>query len=209
MTEPAGSRQLLVRVKEQLERERGFESSLNELRERISQGERETAIPILAKLRAVHSEGNALLGELRDLSDHLFEHPFEETLAEFNNRLSRLSNGAAFRGEKLADLETLLKTWAEEPIVSPPALTKYEGSLPIAAYFLLDRLLAKADREAILGDMEEEFRTKFAKGGPTLARRWLWRETVWTIAQRNPVCRSILVGGLMRLIEWIFRQIGG
>jgi hypothetical protein len=63
----------------------------------------------------------------------------------------------------------------------------------------------KGDRDAILGDMEEEFGTKLAKGGPTRARWWFWRETLWTIAQRNPVCRSILVTGLMRLAEWIFR----
>jgi hypothetical protein len=56
--------------------------------------------------------------------------------------------------------------------------------------------------------MEEEFKTRLAKDGPTRARRWFWRETVWTIVQQNPIFRSVLAGELMRLGEWIFRQIG-
>jgi hypothetical protein len=78
---------------------------------------------------------------------------------------------------------------------------------PTEARFLLDLLLPKADREAIPGDWNEEFRAKLAEYGPKRARLWFWGETVRTIASRNPVCRSVLVGGLMRLCEWIFRQI--
>lgn len=33
--------------------------------------------------------------------------------------------------------------------------------------------------------MGEEFRARLAKDGPTRARRWFWRDTVWTIAQHN------------------------
>jgi hypothetical protein len=80
---------------------------------------------------------------------------------------------------------------------------------PTRACALLDRLLPKADRNVIRGDMEEEFKARLAKDGPTRARRWFWRETVWTIVQQNAVVRSVLLGGLMRLGEWIFRQIGG
>jgi hypothetical protein len=79
---------------------------------------------------------------------------------------------------------------------------------PAAACFLLDLLLAKPDRNAIQGDLEEEFSAKVAKRGPTGARRWFWGQTVWTIAVSNPICHSVLVGGLMRLLEWILRQIG-
>jgi hypothetical protein len=87
---------------------------------------------------------------------------------------------------------------SEAPASTPPA----------QACFLLDRLLPRADRNGIRGDIEEEFKTRLAKHGPTRADRWFWRETVWTILQQNPVFRSVLVGGLMRLLEWIFRQIG-
>jgi hypothetical protein len=79
---------------------------------------------------------------------------------------------------------------------------------PTEARFLLDLLLPKADRQAIAGDREEEFRTMLAKYGPRRARLWFWGETVRTIATRNPVCRWILVSGLTRLVAWIFRQIG-
>jgi hypothetical protein len=82
------------------------------------------------------------------------------------------------------------------------------GVPPTGACFLLDLFLSKADRKAIPGDLEEEFGTKLAKNGPNRARLWFWGETVRTIATRNPICRSILVGGLMRLGEWIFRKIG-
>jgi hypothetical protein len=78
---------------------------------------------------------------------------------------------------------------------------------PTAACFLLDLLLRKADRKAIPGDLEEEFRARIEKYGQTGARLWFWGETVRTLATRNPVCRWILVGGLMRLVGWIFRQI--
>jgi rubredoxin len=79
---------------------------------------------------------------------------------------------------------------------------------PTAACFLLDLLLRKADRKAIPGDLEEEFRARIEKYSQTGARLWFWGETVRTLATRNPVCRWILVGGLMRLVGWIFRQIG-
>jgi hypothetical protein len=77
---------------------------------------------------------------------------------------------------------------SEAPASTPPA----------QACFLLDRLLPRADRNGIRGDIEEEFKTRLAKDGPTRAGRW----------QQTPVFRSVLVGGLMRLLEWIFRQIG-
>jgi hypothetical protein len=81
---------------------------------------------------------------------------------------------------------------------------------PIGACFLLDLLLAKTDRETIPGDLEEEFTTSILpKYGVRRARFWFWTQTVRTIARRNPISRLILVGGLTRLVEWIFRSIGG
>jgi hypothetical protein len=79
---------------------------------------------------------------------------------------------------------------------------------PTKACFLLDLFLSKADRETITGDLEELFRSRLVKYGPAGARLWFWGETVRVIATRNPVCRWLLVGGLTRLGEWIFRQIG-
>lgn len=80
---------------------------------------------------------------------------------------------------------------------------------PTSACSLLNRLLPRSDRNVIRGDMEEEFKARLVNHGPTRARRWFWRETAWTIVQHNPIVRSVLTNGLMRLGEWIFRQIGG
>jgi hypothetical protein len=80
---------------------------------------------------------------------------------------------------------------------------------PTAACFLLDLLLTKADRAAIPGDLVEEFTASIVPVyGARRARLWFWTQTVRTIATRNPVCRWLLVGGLMRLVGWIFRHTG-
>jgi hypothetical protein len=43
---------------------------------------------------------------------------------------------------------------------------------------------------------------------PSRAAELQSRQAVRTIARRNPICRWIFVGGLVRVGEWIFRQIG-
>jgi hypothetical protein len=77
---------------------------------------------------------------------------------------------------------------------------------PHRACFLLDLFLVKADRKVIPGDLVEEFTTSILpKYGARRARFWFWVQTVRTIATRNAISRLILVGGLQRLVEWIFR----
>jgi DNA-binding CsgD family transcriptional regulator len=90
---------------------------------------------------------------------------------------------------------SLLTVLAKEPVP------------PTAARFLLDHLLLKADRDAISGDLTEEFSERAANSSPARARLWFWRQTVAAIGARNSVVRSLLVGGVVRLVEWIFRQI--
>jgi hypothetical protein len=220
--------QLIRGVEQQSKQKHVFSHALgellDELKERILQGdgERAAARPVLAKAMAIHSEGEALsrkLWDLWDLIERLSESRYViQSLAGGENLSTLLSKGAARHDELLAKFDeslakletTLLGAVASEPspIVFPRIRKNHEGTPPVAANFLLNRLLIKADRDAILGDMEEEFGTKLAKDSPTRARWWFWRETLWTIAQRNPVCRSILVTGVMRLVEWIFRPIG-
>jgi hypothetical protein len=80
---------------------------------------------------------------------------------------------------------------------------------PTGAFFLLDLLLAKGDRQTVPGDLQEEFTTFILpRYGARRARFWFWTQTVRTIATRNPVCRWALVGGLARIGEWIFRKMG-
>jgi hypothetical protein len=80
-------------------------------------------------------------------------------------------------------------------------------SPPIGAYFLLDLFLAKADRAAIPGDMQEDFWSDLSKYGARRARFLFWTRTLGAIAWRNPVCRWLLVYGLARLGEWILRKL--
>jgi hypothetical protein len=73
---------------------------------------------------------------------------------------------------------------------------------PMGACFLLALILSKADREVIPDDLVEEFTTSILKEyGVRRARFWFWTQTVRTIATRNPICRWVLVGGLLRIGE--------
>jgi hypothetical protein len=73
---------------------------------------------------------------------------------------------------------------------------------PVGACFLLDLLLAKADRDVIPGDLEEDFGSDLSKYGAGYARFLFWTRTLGAIAWRNPVCRWALVSGLARLADW-------
>jgi hypothetical protein len=159
---------------------------------------------LAADLRETILEGNALILRVSWLRDGLKGFPFGE------NFLTQdfLTQDAVSRQELLTRLNELNEQLVDAPIASVP-LVRAKGSVPPrAAGFLLDLLLAKADRYAVPGDMEEEFASKLAKYGPAGARLWFWGETGRTIATRNPICRWILVSGLARLVEWIFRQLG-
>jgi hypothetical protein len=84
-----------------------------------------------------------------------------------------------------------------------------QSRVPPGACLLLDLLLAKPDREVIPGDIEEEFKAKVAKYGPRAARLWVWAETMRVIVHRNPICRWLLIAGLIRVGKWIIRIGGG
>jgi hypothetical protein len=163
----------------------------------------------LAELRECISERNVLTLKLGRLRNRLLEEGLlpKEYLIELEEQLS---NDNVMGQEVLRHLDKWLVVGppvAPAPILS--ALVRPNHSVPpAAACLLLDLLLAKADRNVIPGDLAEEFTARLTKYGPNGARLWFWAESMRTIAMRNPVCRSILVGGLMRLGEWIFRQIG-
>jgi hypothetical protein len=80
---------------------------------------------------------------------------------------------------------------------------------PKSACFLLELFLAKADRDAIPGDMEEEFTTAILpEYGARRAHLWFWTQTLRTIATRNRLSQGLLVYGLTRLGEWFLRNSG-
>jgi hypothetical protein len=100
---------------------------------------------------------------------------------------------------ELADLAQVRISEVIKKYTKPP-------TAPRGACFLLDLLLAKADRDTIRGDIEEEFATTvLAKYGDRRARLWFWAETARVIATRNRACRWLLVYGFGHLIDWIFK----
>ncbi len=50
------------------------------------------------------------------------------------------------------------------------------GGLPRTLRWLLARLLPRARRDDVLGDLEEAYAARVARGAEAAARRWLWRE---------------------------------
>ncbi len=56
---------------------------------------------------------------------------------------------------------------------------------PRLALALLDRLLRDPVREAVIGDLSEEFRRRAARDGAGAARRWFWRQAVASAAARG------------------------
>jgi hypothetical protein len=79
------------------------------------------------------------------------------------------------------------------------APTKSQTNVPRTAEYLLYLFLSKDDREAIPGDLEEEFRrTILPKFGRLRAVIWYWKQTLWSI-------RAIVVLRLLRIgvIAWV------
>jgi hypothetical protein len=81
-------------------------------------------------------------------------------------------------------------------------------ALPNGACFLLDLLLPRSDRDAIPGDLEEDFGSDLSKYGAGYARLRFWTRTLVVIAWRNPLCRWVLVTGLARVADWLLRKLG-
>ena len=110
-------------------------------------------------------------------------------------------------------LELKLIDYVESPKVSdkrPVKTGRYiSNNPPNNACYLLRVFLAKGNRDAISGDLLEEYGTEILpKYGVRRAQFWFWFQTVRTIATQNPVCRWVLVYGISRVGEWLVRQIG-
>jgi hypothetical protein len=129
---------------------------------------------------------------------------FGGTILEDFQRTSQVRH-LSLSDRKLLTARILLARDFSSDVSSPKPAS---AAPPNEACFLLDLLLAKVDREVIPADLEEEFATSILpKYGARRARYWFWTQTVRTIATRNPLCRWLSVGGLVRLGEWIFCKI--
>jgi hypothetical protein len=77
--------------------------------------------------------------------------------------------------------------------------------------FILRLFIVAKDRHAIIGDLEEEFWTEILpEYGLKRARYWYLIQAMQTIVLRNPICRWLLVTGIVcRVGQWIMRNIVG
>ncbi|MGH7047551.1 MAG: permease prefix domain 2-containing transporter [Stellaceae bacterium] len=119
-------------------------------------------------------------------------------IAEIRAKLDKLPTSFAPRRKQRANkLKTRARNIGGVQLSGPP-----DG-----AKFLLHLLLTKHDREAIPGDLEEEFATDFFDLGPKRARILYWKRAISTIAYGNPVCRWLLTVGIYEICEWVRRKI--
>jgi len=90
-------------------------------------------------------------------------------------------------------------------------LAQREEPPPVWAEKLLHLVLSTRDREALPGDLEEEFRTIILpKFGYAYARKWYWTQvlrSVWPLA-RGLAIRIAACAGIWKAIEVALRKIG-
>ncbi len=86
-----------------------------------------------------------------------------------------------------------------------------EVNPPKRAEMLLHFGLPKRDRECMIGDLEEEYRTVILpKYGPRVAMRWYWWQAVRSVlvAMVGRFRVWLSVGGLYKAAGWIVEKFG-
>jgi hypothetical protein len=92
---------------------------------------------------------------------------------------------------------------------SVPKYVGEENAPPKRAEMLLHFGLPKRDRECMIGDLEEEYRTVILpKYGPRVAARWYWWQAVRSVvvASGGRVRAWLSFGGLARAAGWIVEK---
>jgi len=98
--------------------------------------------------------------------------------------------------------------------VRPPPIRR-SADPPRVAVWLLSRLLPETEREAILGDLEEEFRARARERGLASARRW-YRDQAWgaigmtsspTASHDLPPSRVFSMGDFLHELRFALRQL--
>lgn len=81
--------------------------------------------------------------------------------------------------------------------------------------WLVSRLLPETERDAILGDLEEEYRTRVRDTGPRAARRWYRAQALGVIGMTSspaashdlPPARLFAMGDLLHELRFVLRQL--
>ena len=94
---------------------------------------------------------------------------------------------------------------------SMPQNVSNENVPPKRAEMLLHFGLPKRDREYMIGDLEEEYRTVILpKYGPGVAARWYWWQAVRSVAAASGARVRVWLGfsGLAKAAGWIVEKFG-
>ena len=92
-----------------------------------------------------------------------------------------------------------------------PQNVSNENVPPKRAEMLLHFGLPKRDREYMIGDLEEEYRTVILpKYGPGVAARWYWWQAVRSVAAASGARVRVWLGfsGLAKAAGWIVEKFG-
>jgi hypothetical protein len=215
---PNNRLKLSVSAKE-IRRLRGLNGKLFVIRKLVEIGRRLPSVVQVGMLEASVESTRAISVEFEGSWQRSLNCPRDDILnTAISDELSavflkELKHYNRLMGEALTALENSIEVLngvvTMKPVFTSSCIvpTKHP-SPPVAACFLLDLLLSRADRQVVPGDLLEEFTTSILpKYGAKRAHIWFWKQTICTLAWRNPICRWLLMSGLVRAITWIFRQI--
>ncbi len=126
---------------------------------------------------------------------------------------TRAADNAADSVDAVAQLPerdlTALRNWLSHVRISMDRPVAEHAMPPNRAEMLLHFGLPKRDRECMIGDLEEEFRTIILpKYGPRVAARWYWWQAVRSVvaACGGRIRVWLSFGGLARAAGWIVEK---
>ena len=114
--------------------------------------------------------------------------------------------------EELAIIDEMISKYGNRAFHGSSAMPEKESNKndpPKRAEMLLHFGLPKRDRECMIGDLEEEYRTVILpKYGPRVAMRWYWWQAVRSViaASGGRVRVWLSFGGLTRAAGWIVEK---
>jgi len=152
---------------------------------------------------------------MRFSSSHRGSQTTDELFLELINRRNHAIHGQAVDMDAVAELFIELADRSEPP-TEPGTVTRPEPEPdqvtewmpPLGAEQLLHLFLSKSDREELIGDLEEEYRTVILpRFGPRFARTWYWTQALRSIVPMawTRLIRLAKMIAFLRIFRWIAR----
>jgi hypothetical protein len=136
---------------------------------------------------------------------HIVVTPLTGTLSFAAQPPLPLIAAAAFKaeGKSTATAFVVRANPSEKPALRSPEVSH----APKNATYLLYLFIPKINREAILGDYEEDYPKVVLEFGRRKAEFWYWKDVLFTIAWHNPLIRRLLSGAIAKATEWLWRHM--